>query len=460
MREGDMVSGGFEINLGSSFAHKRDEILGQWRQNHIAVKGLHVIDKAQLVDPASLPDGLPMTMELRQAIAAARASAGKILMTRLPNGNLVFNPSVNYIKDTELDGIVAKPDWKTIGAHIDSLSAPPRYVPPVEIASPGPERARELNAEFYAAVLEDALTGFQTCREFAAWWMLENSCLQRLWKPEIQDTVLPELSGLRHDFIDGHEGISENGTAKIFVVKSIVDLGDIADQGVTFRQWFANQLCRGIADYLDIALDGHTIFVDTARPEHDVLVRLTQDNDAVLLDSKMYAAIGLANGEVIGDLKAAQVAVEDPTPLPHGIAVFKRPGGVFKEDHWAYGIRLKDIGKIAADEATKAHAAAVIKATTAKQALEDCLKAHQEPVLPEFAEVADAVAGARKTKHPEIEEAFGRAVRASAEEKELKVAKAEKTKLAKSGILEVTLSYTCVIDFADAFRGLRLTRNS
>lgn len=454
LREGDMISGGFEINLGSSFAHKRDEILGQWRQNHIAAKGLHVVDKAQIVDPASLPDGLPMTMELRQAIAAARANAGKILMTRLPNGNLVFNNSVDYIKDPELDGIVAAPDWKTVGAHIDSLSAPPRYVPPVELASPGPERARELNAAFYAAVLEDALMGFQTCREFAAWWMLENSCLQRLWKPGVQEEVLSELSGLRHDFIDGHEGISENGTAKIFVVKAVVDLGDIANQGVTFRQWFANHLCRGIADYLDIALDGHTIFVDTTRPEHDVLVRLTLDNDAVLMDSKMYAAIGLANGEVIGDLKAAQVAVEDPTPLPHGIAVFKRPGGVFKEDHWAYGIRLKDIGKIAADEATKAHSAAVIKAATAKQALEDFLKAPQEPVLPEFAEAVDK---ARETKSLELEEAL---VRACAEEKELKVAKAEKTKLAKSGILEVTLSYTCVIDFADAFRGLRLTRNS
>ncbi len=454
LREGDMVSGGFEINLGSSFAHKRDEILQQWRQNHIAARGLHVIDKAQIIDPASLPDGLPMTMELRQAIAAARANTGKILLTRLPNGNLVLNDSVDYIRDPELDGIVAKPDWKAIGAHIDSLSAPPRYVPPVELASPGPERARELNAEFYASVLENTLSGYQTCRDFAAWWMLENSCLQRLWKPEVQDTVIQELSGLRHDFIDGQEGIAENGAAKIFVVKSVVDLGEIADQGVTFRQWFANHLCRGIADYLDIALDGNTVFAETWHPEHDVLVKLTLDNESVLMDSEMYTEIGLAKGEILGDVKATQVAVDDPTPLPRGLAIFKRPGGVFKEDHWAYGIRIKDIGKIAADEATKAHSAAVIKATTAKQALEDFLKAPQDPVLPEFAE---EVAKTRKTKALELEEVH---VHACAEEKELRVAKAEKTKAAKSGILEVTLSYTCVIDFADAFRGLRLARKS
>ena len=452
LREGDMVSGGFEINLGSSFAHRRNEILTQWRQNHIAAKGLHVIDKAQIVDPASLPDGLPMTMELRQAIAAARASAGKILVKRDAKGNLSFN-TVDYVRDPELEGIVAKPDWKAIGAHIDSLSAPPRYVPPVELASPGPERARELNAAFYAGVLEDAVMGFKTCREFAAWWMLENSCLQRLWKPEIQEAVLPELSSLRHDYIDGHEGIAEAGDAKIFVVKAVVDLGEIAEQGITFRHWFANHLCRGIADYLDIALDGHIAFKDAVKPADDVLVAMTQAHESVLIDSKMYAAIGLANGEVIEALKAAQVAVEDPTPLPHGIAVFKKPGGVFKEDHWAYGIRLKDIGKIAADEATKAHGAAIIAVATAKQALEDYLKTPQEPVLPEFAEEVEKT---RKAKAIELDEAV---LKACAEEKELKAAKAEKTKLAKSGVLEVTLSYTCVIDFADVFHGLRLTRN-
>jgi hypothetical protein len=454
LREGDMVSGGFEINLGSSFAHKRNEILGQWRQNHIAAKGLHVIDKGQIVDPASLPDGLPMTMELRQAIAAARASAGKILIKRNANGHISFN-TVDYVKDPELDGIVAKPDWKAIGAHIDSLSAPPRYVPPVELASPGPERARELNAAFYASVLEDALMGFKTCREFAAWWMLENSCLQRIWKPEIQEEILTELSKLRHDFIDGHEGIAEtSGNAKIFVVKAVVDLGEIAEQGVTFRHWFATHLCRGIADYLDIALDGHIAFKDAVKPADDVLVAMTQDNESVLIDSKMYAAIGLANGEIIESLKAAQVAVEDPTPLPHGIAVFKKPGGVFKEDHWAYGIRLKDIGRIAADEAARAHGTAVIAVAAAKQALEDYLKAPREPVLPEFAE---EVTRAHDAKARELDEAV---LKACAEEKELKAAKAEKTKLAKSGILEVTLSYTCVIDFADVFHGLRLTRNA
>jgi hypothetical protein len=270
-----------------------------------------------------------------------------------------------------------------------------------------------------------------------------------------QEAVLPELSSLRHDYIDGHEGIAEAGDAKIFVVKAVVDLGEIAEQGVTFRHWFATHLCRGIADYLDIALDGHIAFKDAVKPADDALVAMTQAHESVLIDSKMYAAIGLANGEVIESLNAAQVAVEDPTPLPHGIAVFKKPGGVFKEDHWAYGIRLKDIGKIAADEATKAHGAAIIAVATAKQALEDFLmKGPQEHVLPEFAE---EVTRAHDAKARELDEAV---LKACTEEKELKAAKAEKTKLAKSGVLEVTLSYTCVIDFADVFHGLRLTRNA
>jgi hypothetical protein len=90
---------------------------------------------------------------------------------------------------------------------------------------------------------------------------------------------------------------------------------------------------------------------------------------------------------------------------------------------------------------------------TAKQALEDYLKTPQEPVLPEFAEEVEKT---RKAKAIELDEAV---LKACAEEKELKAAKAEKTKLAKSGVLEVTLSYTCVIDFADVFHGLRLMRN-
>ena len=337
----DLPCGGFEIVIGAStFAERRTAILDVWKQNNLAIKGLHVTDRNQIVGPAELPDGVPLTLEMRQAIAAARAQVGKSLTTRDANGSITFN-TVDYLKDdAELDGIVAKPDWAAIGAKIDARLKEITYVPTKELECPGPELATQLNDGFIALLEEDDAQACRIIQDYVAYRVAEVSKLYTVLPPE-RDPAQPAV-------------IDPLKTPGWFTrtVTFTTNIRELSEAGITLRKWVDSHIRLDITDTLDRK------FRDLVEAKAAVWERgRTARTDADKFGLPNSAALGFDPGSVrwcVDALRAPQFDAPDgsvrfvPSMIPfgdnrtllaHGISS-QRPASRLVEPEVPYAIEI------------------------------------------------------------------------------------------------------------------------
>lgn len=175
------AGGGFEAVVGvSNYAQRRDQLLAIYRQAHFAPRGLYVINPLSEVGAPTLPEGVEMTMELRQRIAAARVEAGK------PVPRIGETNDSDFIDDPELDGIVEKPDWVTIGEHIESLMSPGIVVLPRELPCPDAETAVRLNHEFWEMVKNTPEVACRIVGDAASAWVQGASKALAMFPPQVR----------------------------------------------------------------------------------------------------------------------------------------------------------------------------------------------------------------------------------------------------------------------------------
>lgn len=341
-RDESFDRGGFEIIVGSlDFALRREEILAMWRDHHIAVKGLHVIDRNQIVGPPELPEGTPLTSEIREAIARARLAAGKVLLPLGVRGR-PGDPQTDYNVDPELNGVVAKPDWHAIGANIDAKLAEMTYCPPQELPCPGPEAAAATNTAFWELFQTNRDEATRIAKEFAEWHVMGTSKTMLLWPPQRSGGALAERF-MPSEFIT-------------VTAQGICDLRGISEKSITFRNWLASKICTAIADKVDFLLKrelenapcGLTALRDplgylkAQRPEH-----------TYIYDYGLQDALGIKRGTSMG-LPGREIIVGSLAPLPRNTVLVrgtrgaldstdsKRPLGTpaFCEDSRSYSLSL------------------------------------------------------------------------------------------------------------------------
>lgn len=215
--------GGFEsvISIGDHI-QRRDALISIYRDAHFAVRGLHVIDPHQAIGDPELPDGQPMTMELRQKIAEARSRAGKI-----PGED-----GTDYINDPELDGIVDAPDWARISEHINLTLCPGKVVAPVELACPTGEVADRVNAEFWDLVATTPDEAVDIVGGAVEAWITQASKTLAVWPAQTPERGSADIRGR----------IEASGT---------VTPEELRRRGCSLRQWVMDVLAATIVERLD-----------------------------------------------------------------------------------------------------------------------------------------------------------------------------------------------------------------
>jgi hypothetical protein len=304
------TGGGFEISIGiSSFAERRDQLLSVYRQAHFAQRGLHVINKAQVVGPAELPDGVPMTMELRQQIAAARAAAGK-KVARIGEAT-----DVDFIDDPELNGIVEVPDWQRIGEHLQAVMCPGVVVLPRELPCPSAEVATRLNREFVVMLRDDPQQAKQIASETAAAWMVSASKFLTLWPAVV---VSPKV-------------FAQSPGQRIHTHQARVGFADLTRRGLTVRNWLMNTVMATTVETLDRWLAQDIL------PQSHHFVGLTAENAAdaftswaggeaelAVITPGASAALGVPFGQVVPISAAAYAFVPEPYPIGDDVIILRR----------------------------------------------------------------------------------------------------------------------------------------
>jgi hypothetical protein len=327
---GSFSNGGFEIVIGvGSFAERRDQMLAMYREHHIAPRGMHVTNRAQEVGVAELPEGVEMTMELRQQIAQARAQAGYV---PVPIGAKVEEVGVDLREDEKyLDGVVKSPDWGEIGRTMDERLCPMTVVMPRELQCPSPEAASRANRLFWEDFRENPEGVIDLCRSFASSWIPASSKALTFWPPEVHDSFVTAIP------YSGREG-ERVASLEHYTFSEIITPAELKDRGLTFRNWFANTLCASIVETLDRRIARCIndwclgVEVDPCLSAEDMLkhVRGVLGGDPVawLMDAKAQERLDMVPGQIIENIPGSQAICDDPYPLPEAtiLARADKPG--------------------------------------------------------------------------------------------------------------------------------------
>lgn len=284
--------GGFEIMISASVvAQRRDHLLAAWRQACFAMHGLHVTDRNQIVKDPVLSDGTPMTMEIRQAIAAARVAAGTAYSVDAHRAG-----TLNYVKDVELDGVLPKQDWERSFAYVESTLGPPRVVKAKELETPPGELQLRLNLEYLDLIKNDVLRAETMAMEHLSVWTATNTRRMSWWKPTVVEPDWFEHNGIRAKYPAAPD-------LHTVAVHRVVDFTKLQASGQTFRAWFQRRVAAALAESLDLefhrAVDGltRTVRVSTIK---DLLAAPGSDAYRVwMLDPSALEHVGAGTDEVI-----------------------------------------------------------------------------------------------------------------------------------------------------------------
>lgn len=236
------AQGGVEIVQSvSHHVARRSEALAAYRMACIVQHGVHVIDRNQKIAPPCLPDGAPMTPELRAAVAAARAQAGKAYSVEAHRAR-----ALNYVKDPELTGILPEVDWDKTFTYIESTLGPPRIVKPLELPTPPGEIQRRMNADFLETIQQDPAKAEAIAVEYAEVCCRANTLRMTWWPPETKDPSWWESYG--------GAKFPEAWPPHTTTVKDRVDFAVLIERGITFQAWFQKKLVKALGDRLDAYL--------------------------------------------------------------------------------------------------------------------------------------------------------------------------------------------------------------
>ena len=326
------TSGGFEIVVGvGTFAERRDVMLAAYREQNIALRGVHVIDPEQIVGVAELPEGGEMTPELREAVAKARKEAGFVLM---PVGAKIEEVGVDLRKnEVYLDGIVDTPKWCDIGARLDANLTPMTVVVPRDLPCPSAEVAQRVNREFWRLFDDDPQQCIDLITAFASTYITSTSKALTFWPPQQQQQV-----PLKPRFeYTGMSGSTRAVSLQHHVFSETITPRELAERGLTLRNWLANTLCNSVVEAID-RLFAHAIraeiTVDFNPDVPDDLPRMAKvmlggnAPEAWLMDHTAQTALGMVHGQVVANIPGSQAYCEISHPFPRGfiLARSKTPG--------------------------------------------------------------------------------------------------------------------------------------
>lgn len=319
---GSFGNGGFEIVIGvGTYAERRDQMLAMYRNHHIAPRGMHVINKSQDPGLPELPEGGEMTMEMRQAIAAARTEAGYV---PLPVGAKVEEVGPDLSKnEAYLDGIVDAPDWNRIGKAMDEALVPMTVVMPRELGCPSPEVASRVNRLFWEDFKSNPKGTIELCRTFAAGWIPSASKALTFWPPEVEDAHVATIT---------YEASHTTRTADLehYVVEATITPKELKERELTFRNWFANTLCAGIVEQLDrrfsrlVSTHASVVEMYNVPGFADDLVKhvtacFGDAPVAWLMDAEAQKRLDMVPGQIVENIPGSQAICDDPHPLPQAM---------------------------------------------------------------------------------------------------------------------------------------------
>jgi hypothetical protein len=200
--------------------------------------GLHVTDRNQIIAEPVLHDGSAMTPALRQAIADARARAGKAYSAAAARAG-----TLDYVQDAELDGVVPKLEWEKVWKYVESTLGPPRIVMPKELPVPPGELQLRLNQEFQDLLGTDPSRAELASLEFLETWVMANTRRMTWWKPTTVDLSWFESYGSQR--------FPEARPMRTVAVSAMVDFKKLEGTGQTFRAWFQRRVAAALGDRLD-----------------------------------------------------------------------------------------------------------------------------------------------------------------------------------------------------------------
>ena len=287
--------GGFEITVSAEHqATRRDQLLSAYRQACLAQHGLHVTDRNQVILPPVLHDGSPMTPELREAIAKARAEAGKSYSAAAHRAN-----KLDYIRDPELDGIVPKLEWEKVWKYVESTLGPPRIVKPKELPTPAGEIQRRLNAQFQDLIVTKVEEAELVAKEFLETWVVANTRRMAWWKPRTVDASWWESYG--------HAEFPRATQPRTQVLTATVDFKELDAAGRTFRAWFQQRVAEALADRLEYEFFHEIQGYITWASRENAMTRILGQRDPVyriwMLDTAALEFLGKQPNELVIDPK-------------------------------------------------------------------------------------------------------------------------------------------------------------
>ena len=234
--------GGFEIVASPSVvSQRREHLLAAWRQASFAMHGLHVTDRNQVIKAPVLADGAPMTMEIREAIAAARAKANKAYSAAAHRAG-----KLDYINDAELDGVLPKQDWEKSFRYVESTLGPPRVVKARVLPTPSGETQRRVNQAFLELIKDNVSQAETMVLEHLENWARTETRRMTWWAPKEVEPLWFETYG-RFQF-------PRAWAPRTSTVSRVVDFAKLQESGQTFRAWFQSRIATALGDILDDVL--------------------------------------------------------------------------------------------------------------------------------------------------------------------------------------------------------------
>ena len=322
---GSVNGGGFEVVVGvGSYDQVRDQMLSMYREHNIAPRGMHVINKAQDAGIAELPEGGEMTLEMRQAIASARNNAGYDPLKPFDGTN--DGPDLRE-NEAYLDGIVEKPDFDAITTDLVERMTPMTVVMARELSCPNKEVADRVNREFWNKFAEEPTECVDLVRGFAAAYVPASSKLLSLWTPAVEDSFTTAIE------YTGALGLPRKASLAHHVITRSITRKELAEQGMTLRNWFAKTLCAELIERLDTHLADLLPTIPSLSlklspatwgdlPKH-VNPSLRGKPEMWLRDTAAQERMGLAPGEVLQNIDGAQAICEDASPIEPGFIIVR-----------------------------------------------------------------------------------------------------------------------------------------
>lgn len=299
--------GGFEIVVSPSVvAQRREHLLAAWRQACFAMHGLHVVDKNQIIKEPVLADGAPMTMEIRRAIAEARAKANK-----------AYSPAahregkLDYTVDPELDGVLPKQDWEKSFKYVESTLGPPRVVKAKVLPTPSGELQRKLNQDFLELIKNNVSQAETMVKEHLENWARTETRRMTWWAPKEVEPSWFETYG-RFNFPDAW-------APRTAAIRRVVDFARLQESGQTFRAWFQARIATALGDVMDVELHreiNQHIKLETVRSVEALLAAPGKGYRVWALDPAALVHLGkLENERIVPEGEGWQI-IWDQFPHP------------------------------------------------------------------------------------------------------------------------------------------------